>query len=326
LVARSCRGVALALCFITAGTLLAAPPSAAASYRVANHLTTADGLPSNWLRDVLATEDGLWVATEQSGLCYLQKGRAPRTFTHAADGLPSDSVSSLALYRGKVYAGGEGGLAVYDGERWEVLDIVEKVKMREVLVAVDASRDELWAEAMHVGGGLVKFNGERWSFFGGDGKGLINNVTAFAFQGDTLWLGTVGSGVYRITGGDWKFVRSGDGLRGDTVTALAIQGKDLWVGTFTGAGRLRDGAWRWAGAEEGLNPSNVKDILAVGEDLLVGTTGGLFQLEGEDAAVRPIPLPAEGAEPPQVGRIREDAGREVVWVATTRGLFELKRQ
>jgi hypothetical protein len=92
-----------------------------------------------------------------------------------------------------------------------------------------------------------------------------------------------------------------------------------------GAGRLREGAWRWAGAEEGLNPANVKDILAAGEDLLVGTDGGLFQLEGEEAAVRPVPL-ADGAEQPQIGRIREDADREAVWVATTRGLYELKRQ
>jgi hypothetical protein len=317
-------GVLLAAGLLSA-SLLAAPPTAAASYRVANHLTTADGLPSNWLRDVLATEDGLWVATEQSGLCYLQKGRAPRVFT-SADGLPAGRVSSLALYGGKVWAGGEGGLAVYDGQRWEVLDVIEKVKMREVLLAVDAARDELWAEATHVGGGLVKFDGDRWSFFGGEGRGLINNVTAFAFQGDTLWLGTVGSGIYRIAGADWQFIRSGEGLRGDTVTALAVQGADLWAGTFTGAGRLRGGAWRWAGAEEGLNPPNVKDILAAGGDLLVGTTGGLFQLEGEDAAVRPVPLLAEGAEPLQVERIREDAGREAVWVATTRGLFELRRQ
>jgi ligand-binding sensor domain-containing protein len=277
-------------------------------------LTTADGLPENWLRDVLATDDGLWVATERSGLCYLKKGRAPRTFTRAADGLPSDSVSSLALYRGKVYAGGEAGLAVFDGERWEVLDIIEKVVMRDVLLAVDTARDELWAEAMHVGGGLVKFDGERWSFFGGDGKGLVNNVTAVAFQGGTLWLGTVGSGIYRIAGGAWGFVRSGDGLRGDGDGPR--RRKNVWMGPSP---RRAPARWHGWAARGGLAASGS----GCRQDLLVRTTATFNS--GEDAAVRPIPL-ADGGESLQIGRIRADVGREAVWVATTRGLYELRRQ
>lgn len=316
--------VVAAAAVLFAGSLLAVPP-AAAGFRVAKHYTTSsDGLPADWVTDVLATEEGLWVATEGSGVCLLAKGRPVRTFTRAGDGLPSDRIASLALHRGQVYAGGEGGLAVFDGRRWAVLDRIEKVVLRNVLLAVDPARDELWAEAMHVGGGLVKYDGERWSFFGGDGKGLVNNVTAFAFEGETLWLGTSGSGIYRIAGDAWGIIRSGDGLRGDTVTALALQGSDLWVGTFTGVGRLRDGAWRWVGAAEGLATPLVKDILVVDGILLVGTTGGLYQLEGEDAPARAIPL-VDGDEAPQVGHIREDTAREAVWVATTRGLFELRR-
>jgi ligand-binding sensor domain-containing protein len=302
---------------------LAVPSPGEGSLRVVNHYTTRDGLPSDWIRDILVTGEGLWLATGDAGLCYLEDERVVDTYDRDGAGLPSNRFSSLALYRGKLYAGGVEGLVVFDGERWEALERIEKAVMKNVLLAVDTDKDRLWVEAVNVAGGLVTFDGEKWAFFGGGGKGLVNNVTAIAFQGETLWLGTRGSGIYRITGGEWEIIRAGQGLRGSSVSALRVDGPALWVGTpSAGLGRLRDGAWRWVTREDGLASNAVGAVEVFGGLVLAGTIAGLFVLEGEGLEVGEVAL-SPNAEPPRVTRIRGDADGETLWVGTTRGLYQL---
>jgi ligand-binding sensor domain-containing protein len=301
---------------------LVVPRPGEGSLRVVNHFTTGDGLPSDWIRDILVTDEGLWLATGDAGLCYLEEERVVEIYDRAG-GLPSNRFSSLASYGGRIYAGGVEGLAVFDGESWEVLERIDKTVMKNVLLAVDSDRDLLWVEAVNVAGGLVTFDGEKWAFFGGDGKGLVNNVTAIAFQGETLWLGTRGSGLYRITGKEWKLIRRDQGLRDGSVTALRIDGAALWVGTpSAGLGRLEDGDWRWIDGEDGLASNTVSDVEIFGDLVLAGTRAGLFTLDREDFEVGEVTLSRE-AEPLRVTRIRGDDSRETLWVGTNRGLYQL---
>jgi ligand-binding sensor domain-containing protein len=302
---------------------LAVPLPGEGSLRVVNHYTTRDGLPSDWIRDILVTGEGLWLATGDAGLCYLEDERVVEIYDRENGALPSNRFSSLALYRGKLYAGGVEGLVVFDGERWEALERIDKTVMKNVLLAVDTVKDLLWVEATNVAGGLVTFDGETWTFFGGDGKGLVNNVTAIAFQGETLWLGTRDSGIYRITGGEWELIRAGQGLRGSAVSDLRIDGPALWVATpSVGLGRLQDGAWRWITREDGLASDAVGAVEIFGGLVLAGTGAGLFALDREDFEVGEVALSQDG-EPPRITRIRGDADRETLWVGTTRGLYQL---
>ncbi len=77
-----------------------------------------------------------------------------RKFYTIADGLPSNNVRSLALDgQGRVYAATDKGLAVLDGQQWQV-ESQEKV----TLLFTDHSRN-VWAATE---GGVLRQNGKNW--------------------------------------------------------------------------------------------------------------------------------------------------------------------
>ncbi|MDB4285401.1 hypothetical protein N9903_00655 [bacterium] len=300
--------------------LIAQPCSGYGGVAVVAHYTTEDGLSSNLVRDVLPVEESLWVATDDAGLCLIGERGRVTCYRQEDTPLPSDRFSSLAHFRGKVYAGSADGLAVFDGESWSTIDRVDRVRLQKVHLSVDADRDELWAGAVNVAGGLVKFDGEEWTFLGGGGKGLVNYVISIAFAGGSVWLGTTGNGLFRITDGTWENYGREEGLAAETVSSLAADGPALWVGTRAGLGRLLDGEWLWITDEEGLPSAAVRSLEATEEGILVGTSRGLAIVDPDGGAVEVVEL---ADPPPVVTSIRRDRTRERVWAGTTGGVYQL---
>ncbi len=254
--------------------LLSIVTAGAADLRV---LTTADGLPSNWVTALAAAPDGkLWIGAGDAGVYVIDPATRKGKGYRAADGLSSDAVVSIASFGGKVYVGTAAALSVFDGNAWETIGKVENVTMRNVRVAASPDGKQLWACSVYLAGGTVRFDGNAWKFMGGEGRGLFNDVQGFAFLPEGVLLGDGSGAAYLHTGTD---VRSlSEGIPATNVfSAAAYKGKGL-----LGAGRglfEYDGRWKPFSLPASVAGAPVFALAAQGDRLVAGTANGLASSE-----------------------------------------------
>jgi ligand-binding sensor domain-containing protein len=203
-------------------------------------------------------------------------GQAGRSYGRA-DGLPPGKVNSLAVLEGKVYAGTEHGFGVFDGASWRGVPSAEKKSLRNVFLRAEPAGRGLWVGAVDLGGGLLRLEGDRWQFLGGRGVGLMNHIQAFAFEGDTAWLGSVSSGVFAKKGDELRTFRSKEGLPSETVYALEAFGGTVWAGTSKGAARYAEGRWTSYPKSPSIPLSAVFCMAAGPETLYLGGPEGLVR-------------------------------------------------
>lgn len=260
--------MAVALLFV------ASLPSWAVEIRV---VTTSDGLPSNWVTALApAPGGGLWVGTGNAGVILLDPATGTGKGYRASDGLASDEVSSIALFRGKVYVGTSAGLSVFDGSRWETIPKVQSVTMRNVRLAASPDGQELWACAVYLAGGTARFDGTEWEFMGGGGRGLFNDIQGFAFLSDGVVLGA-GSGIAYLLNGPDVEVISGGLLPGNIFAVAAKEGR-LLLGSSRGLFEY-DGKWKEIPMPPRVAGAPVFSIAVRGGETIAGSDLGLLLLE-----------------------------------------------
>jgi len=236
-------------------------------------LTTADGLPSNWVTALAAAPDGkLWAGTGDAGVYAFDPATGTGKGYRVADGLSGDSVVSIAPFQGNVYVGTSTGLSVFDGKAWKAIGKVENVTMRNVRVAASPDGKELWACAVHLAGGTVRFDGNAWKFMGGEGRGLFNNVQGFAFLPDGVLLGDGSGAAYLNTGTDVRSLTEGIPAA-NVFSAAAFQGKGL-LGTSRGLFEY-DRRWNQVPLPTGFGSAPVFALAAQGDRWVAGTANGL---------------------------------------------------
>lgn len=307
-------GRAWLLAFLAAAALQAGPARGEGD-------VTADrvaGLPSDWITCLAADQDGVWAGTGNAGLALVSpSGKVART-VRASRGLPSDAVKSIAAFRGKLYVGTDAGLAVADGGSWEILKQVEQTDLKNVHLRADPGGKALWAGAVNLAGGLLRFDGSRWEFMGGKNRGLLNNVQAFAFRDDAVWLGTSTSGVCRLAGEAFGQFRTADGLPSANVLALETFGGAVWAGTSAGAARYEDGRWTPFAGAAGFPLKAVFCAAASPTVIYFGGRGGLVRYR----AGRFEPFAPEGIQLGDVNALLWAEG--TLYAGTSRGLFLVK--
>lgn len=289
--------------------------SGAADVRV---LTSADGLPSNWVTALAPATDGkLWVGTGNAGVYLLDPVTGTGRGYRVADGLSSDEVVSIALAGGKVYVGTAGGISVFDGNGWSAIHKVENVTMRNVRLAASPDGKELWASSVYLAGGTVKFDGKRWEFLGGKGRGLFNDIQGFAFLPGVVVMGS-GSGVpYMRKGGEVKVIA--EGLPPCNIFSVAGAGETLYLGSNRGLFRY-DGRWREVPFPAGFAGAPVFAIAVAGGTVIAGSDKGLVILEGG----RTRTVTTETGLP--ASRVTSVAiAGELLGVGTARGLALVKK-
>ncbi len=236
-------------------------------------LTTADGLPSNWVTALAAAPDGrLWIGTGDAGLYAFDPATGKGKAYRAADGLSSDAVVSVAVAGGKVYAGTAAALSVFDGGAWSTIEKVENVTMRNVRVAASPDGKQVWACSVYLAGGTVRFDGNAWKFMGGEGRGLFNDVQGFAFLPEGVLLGDGSGGAFLHTGKDVRPL-SQDLPPSNVFAAAAFHGKAL-LGTSRGVYE-HDGRWYSVPAPPGFDGAAVFALAAQGGRFVAGTANGL---------------------------------------------------
>jgi signal transduction histidine kinase/ligand-binding sensor domain-containing protein len=243
--------------------------------------TTANGLPSNLIRDTCRGTDGTrWVAGFDFGLAYSRRER----YQAYSDSSISPKEDVTALYcdsDGSVWAGTSTGLVHIVGKESHRITTLNGLPDDAVSALTKGSDGSLW---IGTNSGVSRYHrGEISTYTTRDGlshsvvlslyedregtlwagtkdgldqftdskvtpyttaEGLSSNDAGPVLQDKEgrLWLGTLGSGLNAFDRGRFTAVTVRDGLLDDTILSLEVDSAgDLWVGTAKGLNRLRHG-------------------------------------------------------------------------------------
>ena len=264
--------IALALASVVAVVPPGSP--AAATVRVVG---PGQGIPEGPISSLLVVEDRLYVGIRGKGLFLHElKGGRTRHVTRN-DGLPSDDVTSLAQFRGKIYVGTSDGIGVAEGDAWSVLKEAANVRMNNVFLSATPDGRELWAGAVYLAGGTVRFDGKEWKFMGGEGRGLFSSVNSFAFYPGGVVLGAQSGAVYLRKGNDVESLHPG--FPPANVFGVAERGGTIYAGTSMGLFLWRGSRWEKAIVPEPFAGAAVYAFVRSGTDLFVGGSKGLLLLD-----------------------------------------------
>lgn len=283
-------------------------------------VTPVPDFNGQWVSALSAGEGGIWAGNAGGQVTFLRAaGEVVRTYG-PADGVPPGRVNSLASLEGTVYAGTEQGLGYHDGTSWKIIPSAEGKTLKNVFLRAETEGKGLWVGAVEMSGGLLRLEGGRWRFLGGRGVGVMNHIQAFAFQGDTAWLGSISSGVFSRKGDDLRSFRAKDGLPSGTVYALEVFGGNVWAGTSSGPARYADGRWTAYPKSASLPLSSVFCLAAGPDAIYLGGPEGLVRhREG-----RFEPFPA-GDPAVRIGRVNALLFHEgALFVGSAEGLLRVE--
>ncbi len=309
-VARALAGLALALALVI-------PTRALATWQSFN--AARDGLADNSVLCLAESHDGaLWFGTSLGASRF----DGQRWFTFA-DSLPNLKVFALLEDRqGRKWFGtSTGGLARFDGARWERFDVsTGQLPANQVNVLLEDHRGDVWIGTSL---GLVRYepDADRWTTYSA-GAGRLVHPSAWRLLEDrsnNLWIGTP-EGVSRL-GPDrdtWtSWTQNPAALGRDSVLALG-EGRDgsIWFGTDLGAWRLaQDGVWSKLGVTEGLRSPPVLAITCDGLGRMwFGGFTGVARFDGR--AVRTDTQTSDGVFIGEVWSLLTDHSGNV-WIGTS---------
>ena len=228
------------------------------------------GLADYWVYSFASQEDGtLWIGTWAGVNAVDPQSGA---FTTYVEELVNEWVYGLAVdSRDRVWFGTEGGVSMFDGEQWQAWTHADGLGAENtegfpastntglgtrsrhdlgimrggsptynpnyVFSVHVAPDDSVWAGTW--GGGVSRFDGERWTNLTA-ADGLAGNIVYSIAQGPegALWFGT-NAGVSRSDGVDWQTLDRDQGLFDQHVYALAAgPDGDIWAGTRGGVVRI----------------------------------------------------------------------------------------
>jgi signal transduction histidine kinase/streptogramin lyase len=239
------------------------------------------------------------------------------------DGLPQESINAIVQGpEGYLWLGTSGGVARFDGVRFQITDKATTPALRSNLVTTMlAARDgSLWLGTE--GGGVTRLRDDTAVTYT-TREGLLADVVFSLQQASdgAVWVGTQRGGLNRIAGGRVTTLSPRDGLPPHGVSSIAEAGGATWIGTFGGGlVRLAGGSLRVYTTADGLPHDSVRTLLRDrAGGLWIGTGGGLCRLEGE--SFRRYDLGGE-ASANVVRALREDADGSL-WVGTDQGLVRL---
>ncbi len=262
-------------------------------------LGVTDGLPGNWVRDVLQDRRGyLWIGTEAGlsrfdGRYLMNTGRAEglageevrcivadssgmlwvgtdaglsrvgdveiTSFT-TSDGLPSNQIRDLAFdTEGHLWIATDAGLARYDGWEFTNYSARDGLPGNQLRSVVVDRQGAVWMGIW--GRGLCRFDTTGFTTFAA-AEGLLDTQVRPVLEDreGRIWFGTE-AGISRYDAGRFTHFTAADGLAIGEVWALyEDRSGKIWVGTFGGGVSVYDG--------HGFINYSVRDGL--GSDIVLG--------------------------------------------------------
>jgi ligand-binding sensor domain-containing protein/tRNA A-37 threonylcarbamoyl transferase component Bud32 len=206
-------------------------------------ITTADGLPSDNIRSLLAVDTTLWIGTANGLAIYdlaAEKvvGAVPdfaggiiTALFHAPDG---------AVWAGSIKENDAGKLALgrYDGKAWQAWKPGDQPLPENSSGVVNISADSqgrVWVAVWN--GGIYTWDGTAWrSWSEGDGA-PGGNIQALVPLDGALWMGGHASGLFRWNKDGWRLFKVG-GLSSDVIDMRFTADGALWLATGDGLLRI----------------------------------------------------------------------------------------
>ncbi len=235
--------------------------------------TTPAGLHP-WVAQSVAedTTNGLWVTFNGQGLSYWRTnaatdygiGTAANAWTVLVDrqqrvwggsrgeglfrfaanrfepvpGLEKIGAQIFVLFEahdGTVWAGGQNGLASYDGSGWKVYSPANGLPKNAVRALAEDMQGNLWIGTE--GGGVFQLSAGKIS----DAHAPVKDISSLVVDRDgVLWAGTSGHGLAWLKNGRWNLCSTvRGGLSTDSIGYLLDdEAGDLWLGSYEGLLRV----------------------------------------------------------------------------------------
>jgi ligand-binding sensor domain-containing protein len=120
------------------------------------------------------------------------------------NGLPDNHVFCVLVDGGRIWAGTENGVGLYENGKWKIIRPSDGLAHRAVLsLALDKSTGDVWAGTM---GGLSRISAGRVDTFTQLNSGLSNDIVyGVGVDGDFVWTATAaGASRYNTRTGQWS--------------------------------------------------------------------------------------------------------------------------
>jgi len=290
------------------------------------HLTTKDGLPSDFVRCMTEDREGnMWVGMESGGLCRLR----PATFQSLGvhQGLSSDQVTSVCeSSNGSFWIAmdGEGLDYLLSNGRVEHYGSSQGLMNGHVWSVFQDSQGLVWAGTWD---GLFRREDDGFVDLS-DGVKIGRQIFAIYedHQGG-LWLGQQGFGALTRLHGDERTLIRIPGASSSLDLRVIVQDSagSLWVGTENeGLYRWQNGQWTHLGKREGLASETVWSLRADDDGTLwIGTCGGGLSRWGNGKIT--TWTTKNGLINDVVCQILED-GEGNLWLGSYGGIFRVSKQ
>ena len=136
---------------------------------------------------------------------------------------------------GKIWAGGENGLANFDGSGWKFFSTIDGLPKNPVRALAEDAAGNLWIGTE--GGGLFRLRDGKISAVASP----VKDVSCLLADRDgVLWAGTSGHGLARFQNGNWSLCSTvSGGLASDNIGYLIDDDAgNLWLGSYEGLLRV----------------------------------------------------------------------------------------
>ncbi|MCS7081061.1 MAG: hypothetical protein NZ585_13560 [Chloracidobacterium sp.] len=229
---------------------------------------------------------GQLYAATSGGLAVLDTDGAPLRHLTTADGLPDNDLTTLAVFRDRLFIGTRtAGLVEYDGVRFIQHEFRKPAAVH--VSSLLATPDVLVIGMLD--GGLYDYDGAQFGQrFQPPRATPITGVTALYAVGTRLFIGTLAHGLFIWRDGELKHVPPSGGLPSPHVTAFAWRDESLYVATDAGVVRLTQ--------DEQLQPvsrqPNIRSLAVYDGKLYAGlVVGGIVEVRPmSQAALRAAQL------------------------------------
>ncbi|HSB11069.1 MAG TPA: hypothetical protein VLM38_16390 [Blastocatellia bacterium] len=277
--------------------------------------------------DVRAVADfqGVFYLATSGGLIALDDvGNIRKRYT-TLDGLPDIDLTSLAVFRERLFAGtASAGLVAFDGHAFTGYRF-NKPKATRVSVLAPTETELLIGT---LDGGLFEYDGQRFTRRFNSATGAdFNRVTALLPFESRLYVGTQDAGLYVWREGHIEHIGTNEGLPSPHVTAVTAlppgfrENGSVCVATDFGVVALND-----ANEPKPIsNRPNITSIVVGGQHLWAGLfSGGIVDLNAAQQASSPAAdrsnLTQASGLPPSAPTTLSVTDRRI-WALTSAGAF-----
>lgn len=220
--------------------------------------TEADGLPSNKVFCIRATDTRIWAGTNK-GLAYFEDGAWRRI--GVGDGLPHAAVLSLDVspQTGDLWIGTMGGLARWSAGRIDAFTQNDSGLPNDFVNAVecDSAEPHVWAATAM---GLARFDvgAGTWDIYTEENTPMREPwIYSVSIDRDLLYVGAWGAGILELdkSRNRWREYRDPDGEMEidllpddgpvhDVTAGVLFREGVLWQATYFGAARYDGRLWK----------------------------------------------------------------------------------